>query len=205
MTAFQQHLVRGFTKRSAATSQGGWIGRPPELSTVRGSSAARSASIIRHPFRRTNAKRKVGTVLLISLMMVSACGQVDPRSSALTTGTIRTTEGEQTETLTTYLLAEAKPGLPRPTFHIARMAGKLALSDGCIGLVSGSTFMTLAFAPGEAVWDQARRVLVVRGSDYLLGQDVEVGGSLAGGSAIAGVSPGVVERCRASPIWYVAP
>lgn len=143
--------------------------------------------------------------LLVSLTLLSACAQVDPHSSATTAETPESSRMEQSEALATYVAAGVRSGIPQPTFHTARMAGKLTVQNGCVGLVTGSTFTTLAFSQGEAAWDRQRRALVVRGSTYDVGTSLELGGSSSGGPAVQGLSPDIPERCRSNPIWYVAP
>lgn len=109
------------------------------------------------------------------------------------------------DVLASYDLAEARFSGPQPTFHTARMAGALAVENGCVGLLTSERFTTLAFPANTAIWDIPRRVLVVRGTDYALGTSIEVGGSASGGPAVKGLSFDVPQRCRNFTIWYVAP
>ncbi|HZG07483.1 MAG TPA: hypothetical protein VEZ70_00720 [Allosphingosinicella sp.] len=143
--------------------------------------------------------------LLPLFTMLGACTQVQSPTNAVVGETAGTSQVRDADMLATYVLADPPAGVPRPTFHTARMAGSLAEKDGCVGLSTGGSFLILAFAPTEAEWDQQRRVLVVGGSAFSLGQSVEVGGSASGGPAVKGLSPGVPERCRKHGIWYVAP
>jgi hypothetical protein len=144
-------------------------------------------------------------LLLPLLMLLGACTQGQSPTDAASGETGGRAQAGEGDVLATYALADAPAGVPRPTFHAARMAGSLAVKDGCVGLSTGGSFMILAFAPAEARWDRQRRVLVAGDSEFRLGQSVEVGGSASGGPAVKGLTPGVAERCRGHGIWYVAP
>jgi hypothetical protein len=149
--------------------------------------------------------------LLPMFIVLGACGLADSPGQSTTSETNGASERPATslvgsDVLVTYVLAEARPGVPPPTFHTARLAGDVAVKDACVGLVSGGKFVILAFSSDEAVWDQQRRELVVRGSAYGLGNPVEVGGSTSGGAWVKEVLPDVPGRCNnAAPTWYVAP
>lgn len=143
--------------------------------------------------------------LLPLFTMLGACTQVQSPTNIASGETRGASQVGDVDVLATYVLAEARSGGPRPTFHTARMAGSLAEKDGCVGLSTGGSFLVLAFAPAEAVWDQQRRALVVGGSAFSVGQALEVGGSASGGPAVKGLSPEVPERCRKHGVWYVAP
>lgn len=144
-------------------------------------------------------------LLLLTVTTLGACAQVEPSKQSAKTEISESSQIAEPAVLATYTLAKALSEGPQPSFHAARMSGNLAVSDGCVGLRSDKTFMTLAFAPNDALWDQQRRVLVVRGINYALGNSIEVGGSTSGGPAVKGLSIDVPDRCRNAQIWYVAP
>ena len=143
--------------------------------------------------------------LLPIMMFLGSCAQVESSSTAMSNRTDEPKAMSYDDVLATYVLEKTASGGPQPTFHAARMAGKLTVQNGCIGLTLAEKFMTLAFPPDDAIWDQQRRTLVVGGIDYALGTSIEVGGSTSGGPAVKELASSVPERCRLASIWYVAP
>ena len=143
-------------------------------------------------------------------IVLGACRQIEAPSQNSLGETTAQSESSETQSggsdvLVTYLRAEARPNMPQPTFHAARLAGDLTVRHGCVGLVSRGNFVVLALAADEARWDQPRRQLVVRDIVYELGTVLEVGGSTSGGAAVGKFAVGPSGRCIDVTRWYVSP
>ncbi len=133
----------------------------------------------------TNSPTEAKMRFLLALFtMLGACTQVQSPTNTASGETSGSSQVSDHSVLATYVLAPAPAGVPQPTFHTAKMAGTLAERHGCVGLLTSESFLILAFAPKEAVWDRQRHLLTVGGSTFSLGQSVEVGGSMSGGAAV---------------------
>jgi hypothetical protein len=106
--------------------------------------------------------------------------------------------------LLTFREAEARPGQPAPTYHMASVSGRLTVRNGCLLLEAPGRSFALVFREGSAAYDAGRRFVTADGRGYAIGSEVRMGGS--GGSAVASERPAEdAARCGAAALWYVTP